>query len=64
MKKYVPKSTEKFRAFLRVEQPGKEHCGSPFVCVDSDVHKVDAIDKNGMAVILGHHDFLFEPIPG
>lgn len=62
MKRYIPKTGEQFRAFLKVECPDKEHAGSPFECIDSDHYKVDATDKNGMLCILSRHSFYFERV--
>ena len=62
MEKFVPKKNQTFRAFLKVEIPGKEHVGSPFVCIDADARVVNATDKNGMLCILGLREFSFEPM--
>ena len=60
MKKFVPKKKQKFRAFLKVEMPGKEHVGSPFVCIGTDARIVMATDKNDMLCILGRREFSFD----
>jgi len=62
MNKCTPVKNDRFRAFLTVERPGKEHAGSPFDCIGSDIHKVDATDKNGMLCILARGNFCFEKL--
>jgi len=63
-KRYIPKKGDKFRAFLKIVVPGKEHIGSPFSmdgkACNATKTIVTALDKNGSLCILGFAEFRFE----
>ena len=55
------KTGQKFRAYLKVESPGKEHFGSPFVCITDGKKRIEADDKFGFRCLLKHDYFTFVP---
>ena len=61
MDKFIPRVKRKFRAFLKVERPGKEHYASPFMCLGHVKRVVEAVDCNDNLCRLNRHDFYFEP---
>lgn len=61
-RRWLPKTGDKFRAFVEGIKPQREHIGSPFVCVSNERYYVIAIDKHDFEVHLSHGLFRFSRI--